>query len=88
MSVMTATDLTEIELLHFYLGMRISHGDKSLTIEQALQDYAEYRIELDEFRATLSKAEESSARGLAAPVDRDELKREVRERLISKGVAT
>lgn len=87
MSVMTANELTEIELLHFYLGMRIERGDKSLTIDQAMRDYSEYRRELDEFRAELRQAEESSERGLAEPVDREQLKREIREELAAKGLA-
>lgn len=86
MTVTTASELTEVELLHYYLGLRIARGSKDITIEQALQDYSEYRRQLDDFRAKLREAEESSARGDSGPLDLEALMDRVRDRLELHGI--
>ncbi len=78
--------MTEAELLHQYLGRRLSKGKLNLPLDQLMAEYAEYRRELDAFRATLREAEESSARGESKPLDVDDIIRRGRERLAAEGI--
>jgi hypothetical protein len=73
-------------LLHQYIGRRLSNGARKLPLEQLMSDYAEYRRQLDAFRATLREAEESSARGESKPLDVDDIIRRGRERMAAEGI--
>jgi hypothetical protein len=88
MSVATAAELTELELLHLYLGRRISNGGRTLSLELVLREFQEFRRQLEDVREKLREAEQSSAQGLARTVDRETLKQEVRAMLVAKGAAT
>jgi hypothetical protein len=78
--------LTEVELLHSFIGTRLDSGHRDDSVEQTLADFAEYRRQLEEFRATLREAEAQSARGESKPLDVDDVIRRGRERLAAKGI--
>jgi hypothetical protein len=86
MSTDQSTALTEAELLYNYLGLRLSNGGRSASVEQLLSDFAEYRRELEEFRATLREAEAQSARGESRPLDLEALFARVDKRLDEQGI--
>jgi hypothetical protein len=77
---------TDVELLHSFLGTRINSGHRDDSVEQVLADFAEYRRQLTELRASLREAEAQSARGESKPLDVEDVIRRGRERLASKGI--
>ena len=81
-----STCLTEAELLYQYLGRRLENGGRKEPIPQLLADFAEYRRQLEEFRATLREAVAQSERGESGPLDLEEVIRRGRERLAAKGM--
>jgi hypothetical protein len=81
-----STDMTEAELLHFYLGMRLEKGGRKEPVEKLLADFGEYRRELDQFRATLREAEAQCDRGEARPLDLEDILRRGRERMAAEGI--
>jgi hypothetical protein len=78
--------MTEAELLYNYLGMRLNNGARKESIAHLLAEFAEYRRELEEFRATLREAEAQSARGETGPLDVEDIIRRGRARLAAKGI--
>jgi hypothetical protein len=73
MATNLSTQMTEAELLLFYLGMRLEKGGRKEPVDKLLADFAEYRRELDQFRATLREAEAQCDRGEARPLDLDDI---------------
>jgi hypothetical protein len=82
-----STSLTEAELLYQYLGRRLENGSRKEPIPQLLADYAEYRRELDEFRATLREAVAQSERGESGPLDLEALFARVDKKLADEGIS-
>lgn len=80
------TELSEAELLHQYLGRRLSNGGRQEPVARLLADFAEYRRELETLRASLREAEVSSARGESRPLDLDDVIRRGRERMAREGI--
>jgi hypothetical protein len=64
---------TDAELLYQYLGRRLENGGREASIEELLAEFAEYRRELEEVRAKVREALESSARGESGPLDLEAL---------------
>jgi hypothetical protein len=77
---------TEIELLYDFLGRRLGNGARGQSLEATLADFAQYRRELDELRASLREAEASSARGESGPLDLDALFARADKRLEAEGI--
>jgi hypothetical protein len=86
MATAESSSLTEAELLHNYLGMRLSNGGRKEPIAQLLAEFAEYCRELEELRATLREAEAQSARGESGPLDLEALFKRVDKKLEEKGI--
>jgi hypothetical protein len=86
MATAESRSLTEAELLYNYLGMRLSNGGRKEPIAQLLAEFAEYRRELEELRATLREAEAQSARGESGPLDLEALIERGNKRLAAKGI--
>lgn len=85
-----ATDLptlgvTDAELLHQYLGQRLDAGARREPVDRLLADFAEYRRQLEELRASLREAEAASARAESRPLDLDTLFARVDARLEGGG---
>jgi hypothetical protein len=83
---MQSHSLTEAELLYNYLGARLGNGGRNESVEHLLAEFAEYRRELEQLRATLREAEAQSARGESGPLDVDDIIRRGRARLAAKGI--
>jgi hypothetical protein len=86
-----ATDLsslgsTDVELLYQYLGQRLESGAQVASLEETLAEFAEYRRELEQMRASLREAEASSARGESKPLDLDEFFARADNRLEAEGI--
>ncbi len=81
-----ASEMTEAELLHYYLGRRLSKGARQESIESLLADYALYRRELDQMRAELRAAADQLDRGEGRPLDVDDVIRRGRERMAAEGI--
>ncbi len=65
------TEMTETELLHFYLGLRLERGKRDGTLDEVLAEFSEYLCQRDKVRALIQEAEESSARGESRSLDFD-----------------
>jgi hypothetical protein len=77
---------TDAELLYHYLGRRLSNGGRNESVDHLLREFAEYRRELDLLRASLRKAETSSAQGQSRPLDVEDVIRRGRERMAKEGI--
>ncbi len=77
---------TDVELLYQYLGRRLENGGREASIEAILAEFAEYRRELEEVRAKVREAIESSARGESGPLDLEDVIQRGRERLAAEGI--
>lgn len=74
--------VTDAELLHQYLGRRLDAGARGEPVDRLLADFAEYRRQLEELRASLSRA----AQGEFGPLDVDDVIRRGRERMAAEGI--
>jgi hypothetical protein len=86
MATDSSTSLTDAELLYQYLGKRLGNGGRETSVSELLAEFAEYRRELEELRATLREAEAQSARGESKPLDLDALFARVDKRLEQEGI--
>ena len=86
MATDNSTTLTEVELLHGFLGVRLTNGGRNEPVDKVLADFKEYRRQLDELRASLREAEAQCDRGEAKPLDVEDVIRRGRERLAAKGI--
>jgi hypothetical protein len=77
---------TDSELLYQFLGRRLGNGGRDEPVDRLLAEFAEYRRELEELRASLREAEEASARGESGPIDVADIIRRGRERLAAEGI--
>jgi hypothetical protein len=77
---------TDVELLYQYLGHRLESGVQVASLEETLAEFAEYRRELEQMRASLREAEASSARGESKPLDVEDVIRRGRERMAAEGI--
>jgi len=75
---------TDLSSFHSYIGQQLAHG-VSLTPAEALAEFLEYQRELEDLRAKVRQAEESSARGLSKPFDVEATMQAVMERLAKRG---
>jgi hypothetical protein len=78
--------MSDAELLHQYLGRRLANGGRQESLDRLLAEFAEYRRELDQLRASLREAEASSARGESGPLDLDALFARADKRLEAEGI--
>jgi hypothetical protein len=78
--------LTEAELLHQYLGKRLRNGGRNEPVDRLLAEFAEYRRELEELRASLREAEAQCDRGEAKPLDLESLFERADRRLEQEGI--
>jgi hypothetical protein len=83
---LSADALTEAELLHLYLGQRLERGGRQEPVDRLLAEFAEYRRELDQLRASLREAEAASARGESRPLDLEALFARADKRLEADGI--
>ena len=87
MSTEIPGNLTEAELLHQYIGKRITNGDPDASVSDLLHGYVEYRRELTDLRTKVREAEEASVRGESKELDVEALIAEVTEQLAQEGIA-
>jgi hypothetical protein len=78
--------LTDTELVYEYLGKLLANGGRDQSVDWFLAEAAAYYRELQQARAMLREAEESSARGESKPLDLDSLFARADKRLKEKGI--
>lgn len=76
---------SDVELLHAFLGRQLEAGDKQMSLESAMAEFAEYHRQLTELRAKVDEAQGSLSRGKAAPLDLESILDRVRGRLNQQG---
>lgn len=81
-----SAEMTEAELLHEYLGKRLRKGNRKEPLDHILAEFAEYRRELEQLRASIREAIASSERGESGPLDLEDVKRRGRERMAKEGI--
>ena len=77
---------TDVELLRDYLGERIDHEGRDLSLDEALSGFQEYHRQLQDLRAKVRQAEDSLARGEGRPLDVEAVIGRLRKRLTEQGV--
>ncbi|NOY28855.1 MAG: hypothetical protein GXP28_01390 [Planctomycetes bacterium] len=80
------SNLTEAESLYLYLGEKIANGGRDSSAVDLLANFEEYYRQLQDLRAKIAEAEESSARGESAPLDVEDVIRRGRERAALRGI--
>jgi hypothetical protein len=83
MAIEPPSSLTDVELLHQYLGERIDSGSHHASLNELLTDFADYHRELEDLREKLQAAEASSRRGESKPLDVDAVLKRVHQRALS-----
>ena len=83
-----STELTtERDAFNAFIDQRFgSQQVDGISLEDALAEFRAYQRELLALKASLNKAEESSARGESKPLDVDDVIRRGRERLAAEGI--
>jgi hypothetical protein len=79
------TGMTDGELLHFYVGLRLQN-DRNLPIPQILKDFPEYLRERQAMRGMIREAQEAIATGRSGPMDIEKVIYEVIEELAAEGI--
>lgn len=86
MATNAKTEMSTAELLHFYLGMRLQNGDRSVPIQQILADFPEYLRQRNAMRGMIRDAEDAIARGESGPLDLEQAIDEVLQDLAAEGI--
>lgn len=82
-------EMTELELLHRFVGEQLANGGRKKTVDQCLAEFREYREKLEWMREAIRPSYERSLRGETKPFDRaalEALKARVRRELAEKGI--
>lgn len=86
MSASCTSTVTDLELLHQFIGENLQNGGRSQTVDQVLSEFREYLAEVERLRKEIRPALEQSLRGECKPIDWEALKRRGRERLAAEGI--
>ena len=78
-------EMTDAELLHFYLGLRLQKGDGQLPIKQILIEFPEYLRQRNVMRGMIRNADDAIAAGRSGPLDIEQLINEVVRELAVDG---
>jgi hypothetical protein len=79
-------DMTDAELLHFYLGLRLQKGDGKVPIKQILTDFPAYLRERNAMREMIRDAEAAIASGRSGVLDVEQAINEVIQELAAEGI--
>ncbi|MCG8653181.1 MAG: hypothetical protein MI861_25295 [Pirellulales bacterium] len=77
-----ATDNTEMESFHRFIGQQLENGGSGMTADEATKAFHAYQRDVERLRSHLQESEDDEGREL----DSDALKQRVRSRLSSEGV--
>jgi hypothetical protein len=83
---MATETLTELELLHRFIGKELAAGKKSLTVKESLERFEEYQRDIAKLQEALRPALEEAARGEGHAMDWKEFFRRNEERLRAMGI--
>ncbi|MGH3452744.1 MAG: hypothetical protein ACRDQW_19000 [Haloechinothrix sp.] len=79
--------LTDLELLHRFVGGVLANGGRNTTIEECLAEFRDYLRELERLREEIRPAYEQSLRGVESkPLDIEDIKRRGREWLAGREI--
>jgi hypothetical protein len=81
------SELTNAELLEFYLGMRLQKGDRDVPVEQILAGFAEYLRERKLMQGMIREADDGIAAGQSGPLDLEQAIHDVVQELAAKGIS-
>ena len=87
MATASSETLTDAELVYQYLGKLMAKGGRDKPVDRLLAEAAAYYRELQQVRAMICEAEESSARGESKPLDLDALFARADKRLKEEGIS-
>ena len=79
-------DMTQAELLHFYLGMRLQSGDGNVPIRQILAAFPEYVRQRNAMRNMIREADDQIEAGRSRPLDIEQTINEVIQGLAAQGI--
>lgn len=80
------TEMTEAELLHFYLELRFSKGQRNGSLDDVMAGFAEYRRQLAKVREFIAEGLESSAQEGSLPLDHEAFWAELDAEMDARGI--
>lgn len=83
----TTGALTDLELLHRFIGDQIANGGRRTPVDRCLAEFREYLREVERCREGIRPALERSLRGETPPFDPEALKVRVTRELADRGIA-
>lgn len=86
MATVEKAQMTEAELLHFYLGLRLQKGDRKVPLDQILTDFPEYLRQREMMCAMIRESEDAVALGKCGPLDLERVIDEVVHDLATEGI--
>jgi hypothetical protein len=80
-------DMTDAELLDFYLGMRLQRGDRDVPVERLLAGFSVYLRERRQMQGMIREADDQIAASGSRPLDLEQAIHEVVQELAAKGIS-
>jgi hypothetical protein len=85
-----ATDLpnpvSDVQLLHDFLGKALAGDVQGLTLDGALSGFQDYYLQLRDLRSKIQQANDSLSRGEGTPLDVAGVITRVRQQLAEQGI--
>ncbi len=79
-------EMTQAELLHFYLDMRLQKGDRNTPLKQILSEFPAYLRQREIMRGMIREADGAIAAGRSGSLDLEQAIREVVQELAAEGI--
>jgi|GEM_PF-3060559 len=76
----------ELDRFHRFVSKRLENGYANLSLEESLREFRAYQEEVASFRAVLQESIDEARRGEYGPLDPEQLKAEIREKLARQGI--
>ncbi len=80
-------EMTDAELLDFYLGMRLQKGDRDVPVEHILTGFTQYLRERQVMQGMIREADDGITAGRSGPLDLEQAIREVVQELAARGIS-
>jgi hypothetical protein len=80
-------EMTDAELLDFYVGMRLQKGDRDVPVGQILAGFSEYLQQRRLMQGMIREADDGIAAGRSGPLDLEQAIHEVVHELATKGIS-
>jgi hypothetical protein len=81
-------DMTQAELLRFYLDLRLQQGERDIPLAMLLADFPEYLRQREVMRGLIREADDAMAGGRSGPLDVEKAINDVIRDLAAEGITS